>query len=144
MSMPNFDDLPENVQQGIQQTVVESMQRAVQLGEHIFRFLHDSSKDMRWDPESPIFQYDDEQLEVVVGIGETLTEAINTGNFDHFAACLAMVMASDGFGDSSRNKWELFPLIARNTWRVARDTLKEEMQNEVDELLRDIFGKESD
>lgn len=80
----------------------------------------------------------DEARELATETKARMIDAVQKGEYDAFAFCLA-ILAHAGVVKGGRDKWKQLPMITDLVWRGMRDALKSEIAESVEEFLKE-FG----
>lgn len=80
----------------------------------------------------------DEARELATETKARMIDAVQKGEYDAFAFCLA-ILAHAGVVKGGRDKWKQLPMITDLVWRGMRDALKHEIGEAVEEFLKE-FG----
>jgi hypothetical protein len=64
-------------------------------------------------------------------------DSVIKGNYDDFMFGITSLCYAGVFGDG-RDKWKLLPMAAEMSWRMARDSFKEELAEAVERLISEV------
>lgn len=79
----------------------------------------------------------DDARELATETKKRMIEAVQKGDYDTFAFCLA-ILAHAGVIKGGRDKWKQLPMITDLVWRGMRDALKSEIAESVAEFLKEF------
>lgn len=79
----------------------------------------------------------DEVRELVADTKNKMGDAVTRGSYDDFAFCVS-ILAHAGVLKGGRDKWKTLPMITELVWRSMRESLKEQIADEVSEFLKEF------
>lgn len=66
-----------------------------------------------------------------------IRDSIVKGDYDRFTFAVCSLCYAGIFGDG-RDKWKLLPMASEMSWRMARESLKEEIAKTVERLIDEV------